>query len=107
MEAHGRVRAGVMHAPLGACGWVCVRDHIKHTPTCTGCPWVGRVFLGGDAGRGGCLAIFHTPLPSSRVSRKDSGLPGAVVFLASAYWRPMIAQCICGLFWLCSPSCLP
>ena len=32
MEALGLVRAGAMHALLGACGWVCVRDRFGGLP---------------------------------------------------------------------------
>ena len=53
MEALGLVRAGAMHALLGACGWVCVRDRFGGLPTplplqnAPGCPWAGRRLAGG------------------------------------------------------------
>ena len=101
MEAHGP-HAVLVHSLLGAWVGVYVRGHnwgggAPPSPKMhQGVRGSVGAFLGGDAGRGGCLAIFRTPLPSSRVTRKGADSLGAVPSMATAYWWPMIAQC---LFW--------
>ena len=96
MEAHGP-HAVLVRSLLGAWVGVYVRGHNwgggapPYPKMHQGVRGSVGAFWGVTRAAEAELAIFHTPLPSSRVSRKDADSLGAVVSMATAYWWPMIA----------------